>query len=621
MLTDFGIALSKHDRSRVTGRGFAVGSGAHMPPEQARGESVDGRADLYSLGVLTFEMLTGRLPYSNADPLGLALMHAVDPIPRLPTERKHWQPLIDKSMAKLPADRFADAQEMMAALDKVEIAIDKQGRLLTRDLTPHIAPTWQRCKQWLWLQAAQLNDRRLRLLGQHEWLRRRATVLAGAAALVLVLLTGGIWLNQPSAPVAKPPTASKTAPRPPAATAQPATLAAEPATDDPAASAPVVDQPSLADALLQPPSEAVSAPLPPGEAALQNAVEQISRRRLTQPPGDNAYESLLAAHSLIPDSADLIVLGQRWLQTATPYVLQATSENRLDAAKSLLERGEKLSSTLLAKQPDALAAMREAVAAPLRQAMQQALAAKDVAALRTAKAQAEQLGLASELFQPFWSQAIIKRKLGDHLGSSAAPWVLVRMPSSQQPGLAMLQRPVSRGEYLEFAAASKRPPANCRIRTAMLTLKKRSVSDPGFSQQADHPAVCVSRGDAQAYAEWLSQRDRQRYRLPNLGEWQSFVPAASTAALCRNNDCPDGTISVNQGGSSRLGIRSAQGNVREWLDCGPGCAEGVHRGSSWRDRKDNRDRGNEDRLDADRGYDDLGFRLVREVPRAELEVR
>ena len=99
-LADFGIALRKGINPRLTMTGLAVGSTAYMPPEQARGEDVDSRADLYSIGVLAWEMLTGVLPYNAADALSMAVMHAKDPIPRLPAELMHWQRFIDKSLAK-----------------------------------------------------------------------------------------------------------------------------------------------------------------------------------------------------------------------------------------------------------------------------------------------------------------------------------------------------------------------------------------------------------------------------------------------------------------------------------------------------------------------------------------
>ena len=73
LLADFGIALRRFG-PRVTTAGMAVGSTAYMAPEQARGEDVDARADLYSVGVLAYELLMGKLPYQAADPLALALM-------------------------------------------------------------------------------------------------------------------------------------------------------------------------------------------------------------------------------------------------------------------------------------------------------------------------------------------------------------------------------------------------------------------------------------------------------------------------------------------------------------------------------------------------------------------
>ena len=119
LLADFGIALRRGYGSRVTTAGLAVGSTAYMPPEQARGEGVDARADLYSVGVLAWEMLVGSLPYNAADALSMAVMHVQDPIPRLPPHLRHWQPFIDRALAKSPGHRFADAAQMLDALERV----------------------------------------------------------------------------------------------------------------------------------------------------------------------------------------------------------------------------------------------------------------------------------------------------------------------------------------------------------------------------------------------------------------------------------------------------------------------------------------------------------------------
>ncbi len=128
-LADFGIALGRRRAEpRITREGMALGSTGYMAPEQARGEPLDGRADLYALGVLTYEMLTGQPPYRSSDELTLALMHAQDPLPELPERLRHWQALLDGALAKRPEDRFADARAMLVALDQVEHRIRQSGR-------------------------------------------------------------------------------------------------------------------------------------------------------------------------------------------------------------------------------------------------------------------------------------------------------------------------------------------------------------------------------------------------------------------------------------------------------------------------------------------------------------
>ena len=136
MLADFGIALRRGSNPRLTSAGLAVGSTAYMPPEQARGQDVDRRADLYSIGVLTWEMLVGQLPYNAGDALTMALKHVQEPVPRLPAALKHWQPLIDKAMAKQPDQRYASADDMLQALDALE---RRSGRAFTAVEVPAAA--------------------------------------------------------------------------------------------------------------------------------------------------------------------------------------------------------------------------------------------------------------------------------------------------------------------------------------------------------------------------------------------------------------------------------------------------------------------------------------------------
>jgi serine/threonine-protein kinase PpkA len=127
VLSDFGIAKSLEDRTQFTQAGFAIGTPSYMSPEQARGQQIDGRADLYALGVVFYEILTGKLPYVGADSLSTALAHLTEPLPSLPIEQGRYQTILVKLLAKDPAERFANAAELIAALDSLPAAAPLPG--------------------------------------------------------------------------------------------------------------------------------------------------------------------------------------------------------------------------------------------------------------------------------------------------------------------------------------------------------------------------------------------------------------------------------------------------------------------------------------------------------------
>ncbi|MCQ6260015.1 serine/threonine-protein kinase [Pseudomonas sp. Q11] len=119
VLSDFGIAKSLDDRTQFTQAGFAVGTPSYMSPEQARGQDIDGRADLYALGVVLYEILVGKLPYTGNDALSTALAHLTEPLPELPVHHGHYQDVLRKLLAKDPAERFPDAAALLQALDNL----------------------------------------------------------------------------------------------------------------------------------------------------------------------------------------------------------------------------------------------------------------------------------------------------------------------------------------------------------------------------------------------------------------------------------------------------------------------------------------------------------------------
>ena len=129
VLADFGIAKAMDGSNSSTVAGASIGTPDYMSPEQARGESVDGRSDLYSLGTVLFEMLVGHTPYQASDPFTVALMHVTHPVPQLPAEVEWLQPMITGLMAKMPGERFNTGAAFIDALHKL-IASAPEGSSL-----------------------------------------------------------------------------------------------------------------------------------------------------------------------------------------------------------------------------------------------------------------------------------------------------------------------------------------------------------------------------------------------------------------------------------------------------------------------------------------------------------
>lgn len=514
LLADFGIALRRGFGPRVTAAGLAVGSTAYMAPEQARGEDVDGRADLYSLGVLGWEMLTGRLPFEAADALSMAVMHAQDPIPKLPQHLRHWQRFMNRALAKQPGQRFQDAAEMTEALADVQRSgfVHSLKRLMPR-------------------------ANRLRRFAVPVW--------AGVAVAAVAVVAIGFALS--SAQDDEFFRVERSAAAPVAAVANPA----------------------------GDPTDAMLAPLP--EAPLQRSLEEarryIRQGKLTAPADGNAYNSLLTAWHADSTSPD-VRAGVTELTRALGDQLAVAVRERNDQRA----REHMLNATTLAQQTGsadsaAMRALREQAAAALQARIELAGKRDDREDAQRSAALATELDLPKATSARLIAQA--KAIGGLRPGEQVAVGSVTQ--DNGRITVALSPRPVSRAEYARFASASNRSPALCRERASLLrVLAPRNWESPGFKQSDGEPVVCVSQADAEAYAQWYSQQTGRRYRLPTAAEAEHL------------NDTPGRALSM-------------------WLrDCGRDCQQRQASGASWRSSQAQRP------LAAARGYDDVGFRLVRE---------
>jgi serine/threonine-protein kinase len=135
-ILDFGLVKLLDDAaallggSKLTRTGMAFGTPAYIAPESAMGRPIDGRADLYAIGVMLFEMLTGRLPFAESDPGKLLRAHVsatpptlTDVAPGAPFATPAMEVLVGGALMKKPEQRFADAATMRACLDEAFLSV------------------------------------------------------------------------------------------------------------------------------------------------------------------------------------------------------------------------------------------------------------------------------------------------------------------------------------------------------------------------------------------------------------------------------------------------------------------------------------------------------------------
>ena len=485
MLADFGIAQRRGSNPRLTNAGLAVGSTAYMPPEQARGLEVDRRADIYSLGVLTWEMLVGRLPYNAGDALSMALKHVQEPIPRLPAALKHWQDLIDCAMAKAPEQRYASANEMLVALDALETRTGKAFEAV--EVPADYQPPATRA-------------------GQTAGLRKRLAI----AAVALVAAAAGL------AYVFEPHLGS---------TPQPATQTASP-------QGPVAP----GDALPAPAGDAGQGVLPlvnavTGHAApsvdayIANAEQQLRNGLLLAPPNGNAWDSLDAAWRTNPTHPETQRVTALLFDGLADAAERALREGNTALAATHFQRAQQL-DIRRGGSGESVRLLQKRLDAALLQRLNALLAKPD-----TRKMAAALLADTRWMGRDAAQERALQARIASANDTKTQPSA-TEVAAQPTPELPAVVTAVTRAEYARFAQATGRAAADCG---KGLFGRKRSWNNTGNDRK---PVVCVSASDAQAYAAWLGAQDGQHYRLPSAGEARTLGTAASGwLTLCADREC------------------------------------------------------------------------------------
>jgi len=512
LLADFGIALRRGFGPRVTAAGLAVGSTAYMAPEQARGEDVDGRADLYSVGVLAWEMLTGHLPFRAADALSMAVMHAQDPVPKLPAHLRHWQRFMNRALAKLPGERFAGVAQMRSAI----AAIEHRRR-------------WPRLSRWSERAAALARPRNAAL-----WLGLGVLSMALLGAILLATESGDGGFFR--------------------------------------AGTPGVDHRASAAA---DPTESMLRPLPeaPLQVALEEARQYIAKGNLTAPADANAYASVLTAWHADVQSGEVRAVIAELTGALGSEAIGHLQDGNHARAREYFGHAADLAQATGTTDTDAQRKLRVDIGNALQARIEKAARTFDrKSAIATAEL-APQFGLARDVSSKLMARADAIPRRGQAVPGDPSGAVL------GTGGVAISRKPVSLSDYSRFAKLTSRAASLCRERASLLrVLAPRSFREPGFAQGESEPVVCVSLADAEAYAAWYSRQTGHDYRLPSAAE------SRQTAAEISGR---------------KLALWSR--------DCARDCSERQALGTSWRSKQGQR------ALEANRGYDDVGFRLVRNL--------
>ena len=657
-IADFGIAISK-DGARMTKEHQVVGSAQYMSPEQARSLKVDVHSDIYSLGIVIYERLTGNVPFDSDESISILVNHVSTEPPKLPAKMRHWQKLIDKCLAKSPKDRFQSMVELKIELDKIPVnSLQRTNKsiqhLLAGDKGKHLK----------WFIPSLIVLLIIALIAMNK-----STDIEGGSAPVIVEDTAvkektvegkmaeekADYGSKENAVVKKedvPPTINNKLPANISVDVKPEEVIVEqlPVTEEIKADASdlslsieeikqelKVQQSPYEELAIDVVNEGIDGVsddnlIEDVDSLLEKAYKNIESYQLSKPAKDNATDQLLQVLALSPDNVQaqegLESIGGKYFYLIDSSLKKYDFNTALKHSRSVMAFNEKTNNINQKFNIQKTTILKTATLL-------------DISATKISAEQVKTMARVVKLFSPDSSlleklndQALLKsgpqigEKLLDELGIET---ILISKE------LAVSTHEITVGDYAKFAKETNRKAGKCKHKGGGVSnfFSNKTWDKPYFKQNQNHPVTCVSWDDAHAYSLWLSEQTQNRYRLPSKQEWlimaavdnntfracQSANVSGQEAKKIRNKEdkyscddkykftAPAASFAVNE-----IGVFDIQGNVSEWIACaGSPCRTPVAMGSSWLHGKQSNALNKAEKFKANAAFSYVGFRLARDL--------
>jgi serine/threonine protein kinase len=321
VLTDFGVAKAQQQDLGLTTEGIALGSPYYLSPEQAQGGPIDGRSDIYGLGIVFYEMLTGAKPFQGDNVMDTLIAHLREPIPQLPPALTRYQAVIERMLAKRPEDRYDCAAQLIVHLQALS-DVDNQGTVLA---APRRAMSNAKSLLAGWSSPAWVVDG---WLGLGQRMRLLAVSMLALAGLAITLAWSGTSDTVSVSPVDHAAGLSRSGAKPVSSRQPVASLAS--------AKGPLLH--SVA-ALPVPARSALAEQQEAASRLLAQAVSARAEKRLVVPENDSAYYYYQQILALFPDHQEAQSGLDELVDTYAQWALREIESLHYKRARQFIARG------------------------------------------------------------------------------------------------------------------------------------------------------------------------------------------------------------------------------------------------------------------------------------------